>query len=113
MDFFELNAFLNLSQTLHFARTAEKVNLSPSALSRLISRLEEEAGTSLLERNNREVKLTPAGAEFARFAKKCLEEQEDILNSFRSSGDEVSGTLHVYASVTACYSIMPPFLKSL
>ena len=113
MDFFELNAFLNLSQTLHFAHTAEKVNLSPSALSRLISRLEDEAGTNLLERNNREVKLTPAGADFALFAKKCLEEQEDILNSFRSSGDEVSGTLHVYASVTACYSIMPPFLKSL
>ncbi|MCR4821383.1 MAG: HTH-type transcriptional activator IlvY [Treponema sp.] len=113
MDFFELNAFLNLSQTLHFARTAEKVNLSPSALSRLISRLEEESGTNLLERNNREVKLTPAGMDFARFAKKCLEEQEDILNSFKSAGDEVSGTLHVYASVTACYSIMPPFLKEL
>lgn len=113
MDFFELNAFLNLSQTLHFAHTAEKVNLSPSALSRLISRLEDETGTILLERNNREVKLTPQGADFARFAKKCLDEQEDILNSFRASGNEVSGSLHVYASVTACYSIMPPFLKSL
>lgn len=113
MDFFELNAFLNLSQTLHFARTAEKVNLSPSALSRLISRLEDEAGILLLERNNREVKLTPQGADFARFAKKCLEAQEDVLNSFKASSNEVSGSLHVYASVTACYSIMPPFLKSL
>ncbi len=113
MDFFELNAFLNLSQTLHFAHTAEKVNLSPSALSRLISRLEDETGTILLERNNREVKLTAQGAEFARFAKKCLDEQEDVLNSFKSAGNEVAGTLHVYASVTACYSIMPPFLKEL
>ena len=113
MDFFELDAFLNLSQTLHFAHTAEKVNLSPSALSRLISRLEDETGTVLLERNNREVKLTPQGADFARFAKKCLDEQEDVLNSFRSSGNEISGSLHVYASVTACYSIMPPFLRQL
>ncbi|MBR1722219.1 MAG: HTH-type transcriptional activator IlvY [Treponema sp.] len=113
MDFFELNAFLNLSQTLHFARTAEKVNLSPSALSRMISRLEEESGTILLERNNREVRLTPQGADFARFAKKCLDEQEDILNSFKTAGNEVSGSLHVYASVTACYSIMPPFIKAL
>ena len=113
MDFFELNAFLNLSQTLHFAHTAEKVNLSPSALSRLVSRLEDETGTILLERNNREVKLTPAGSDFARFAKKCLDEKEDVLNSFKSSGNEISGTLHVYASVTACYSIMPPFLKNL
>ena len=111
MDFFELNAFLNLSQTLHFAHTAEKVNLSPSALSRLISRLEDETGTILLERNNREVRLTQQGADFARFAKSCLDQQEDIFNSFRAKGDEIAGTLHVYASVTACYSIMPPFLK--
>ncbi len=113
MDFFELNAFLNLSQSLHFAHTAEKINLSPSALSRLISRLEDEAGIPLLERNNREVRLTAQGEEFAAFAKKCLDEQEDIFNSFKSSAGEVSGTLRVYASVTACYSIMPPFLKEL
>lgn len=113
MDFFELSAFLTLSRTLHFARAADKVNLSPSALSRLISRLEEETGAILFERNNREVTLTPAGTEFAVFAKKCLSEQEDILTSFRAKSNEISGTLHVYASVTACYSIMPPFLKAL
>lgn len=48
MDFFELNAFCTFSKTLHFARTAEKVNLSPSALSRLVSRLEDEARTPLV-----------------------------------------------------------------
>ena len=54
MDFFELNAFLTLSKTLHFAKTAEKINLSPSALSRLITRLEDETSCQLFERNNRE-----------------------------------------------------------
>lgn len=113
MDFFELNAFYTLSKNLHFARTAEKVNLSPSALSRLVSRLEEEAGISLVDRTNREVKLTQAGINFADFAKKCLENKEDVFNSFKSQNNEIAGTLRLYASVTACYSIIPPFLKTL
>lgn len=111
MDFYELNAFVILSKNLHFAKTADKVNLSPSALSRLISRLEEEAGHPLLERNSREVSLTSEGKAFAEFAEKCLREKEDMLSSFNNSKSEVNGILHVYASVTACYSIMPPFLK--
>lgn len=113
MDFFELNAFYTLSKTLHFARTAEKVNLSPSALSRLVSRIEDEAGTPLVDRTNRDVKLTMAGKNFADFAKKCLELKEDLFTGFKSQNNEVAGTLHLYASVTACYSIIPLFLKTL
>lgn len=113
MDFFELNAFYTLSKMLHFARTAEKVNLSPSALSRLVSRLEEEAGTPLVDRTNRDVKLTQAGKRFSDFAKNCLEQKEDVFNSFKSQNNEIAGTLRLYASVTACYSIIPTFLKTL
>ena len=65
MDFFELNAFLTLSKTLHFAKTAEKINLSPSALSRLITRLEDETSCQLFERNNREATLTEKGKKLA------------------------------------------------
>ena len=113
MDFFELNAFVTLSKTLHFAHTAAEVNLSPSALSRLVSRLEEETGTALLDRNNREVSLTNAGKNFVEFAKKCLAERDDMLHSFKNQSGEIAGNLRVYASVTACYSIVPPFLKKL
>ena len=113
MDFNELRAFLELSSTLHFARTAQKVNLSPSALSRVISRLEAEAGTPLFERNNRDVSLTEEGRRFADFARQCLENRDLLFSSFSNEENEVRGTLHVYASVTACYTIMPPFIKKL
>lgn len=113
MDFFELEAFLKLKETLHFTRAAQEINLSPSALSRMISRLETEAGTALFERDNREVALTDAGKKFAQFAEKCMEQQRQLLDDFSNSTDEVQGTLHIYASVTACYTIMPPFIKRL
>ena len=113
MDFYELNAFLHLSRTLHFAKAAQEVNLSPSALSRMISRLEEETGVILFDRDNREVTLTEKGKRFADFARRCIDDQTEILSEFSEKGDSVSGVLHVYASVTACYTIMPPFIKKL
>ena len=113
MDFYELKAFSVLSQKLHFAKAAHEVNLSPSALSRMITRLEEETGVTLFERNNRDVTLTDNGKKFLKFAEKSLSEKEELLTDFSNKTDEVSGTLHVYASVTACYTIMPPFIKQL
>lgn len=69
MNLYELNAFVTLSKTLHFAKAAEEINLSASALSRIITRLEEETGTDLIDRSNRKVELTPNGKLFAEFAK--------------------------------------------
>lgn len=113
MDFFELKAFLTLTKKLHFGKAADEVHLSSSALSRLISRLEDECGTNLFDRNSRDVKLTANGEKFVAFARKTLEDQQDILAYFTKDKDSVSGTLHVYASVTACYTIMQPFIKKL
>lgn len=113
MDFFELKAFLTLKNTLHFTKAAEEINLSPSALSRLITRLESETGVSLFDRDNRDVILTEEGKRFAVFAKKCLDEQAILLDEYKEIDNEIHGILHIYASVTACYTIMPPFIKIL
>lgn len=113
MDLFELKAFVSLSEQLHFAKTAEEINISASALSRIISRLEEETGTELIERSNRKVELTPNGRLFADFARTTLEKEADLEATFRGEKNLISGTLHVYASVTACYVILPHFIKKL
>ncbi len=113
MDFFELKAFISVARNLHFARAATEINLSPSALSRLVSRLEDETGCELFDRRSRDVFLTEKGQRFLSFASKCVEEKENLEAEFSQQKDILSGTLHVYASVTACYTIMPPFIKKL
>lgn len=113
MNFYELQAFVTLADKLHFGKTAEFLNLSPSALSRMISRLEEEMQTILVDRNNRLVSLTPEGKLFYKFAKEFIEKQDDLRNSIAGKSQIISGTLHVYASVTACYTILPDFIKKL
>jgi Transcriptional regulator len=113
MDFYELEAFVTLSRTLHFGRAAAKVNLSPSALSRMIARLEKETDTELLDRSNREVSLTENGKIFAKFAQDMLKKREDLSLSLSKDSGKTTGTLHVYASVTACYTVLPQFITLL
>jgi LysR family positive regulator for ilvC len=113
MNFYEIEAFITLSKLLHFGKTADKLNMSPSALSRVISRLEEETNTILLDRNNRQVLLTEQGKIFKKYAQEMLDKRKELDERLGDVGDEIEGTLHAYASVTACYTILPDFIKKL
>ncbi len=113
MDFFELEAFSALAVHLHFARAAETVNTSPSALSRIVGRLEDEAGARLFERDTRRVALTDAGRTFLSFAQDALRRRDLMRQSLDSLDGRLRGTLRVYASVTACYTILPPLVEAL
>lgn len=113
MNFYELQAFVTLAEKLHFGKAAAAVNVSPSALSRMISRLEDDMGTVLVDRNNRMVELTPEGKLFYKFAKDFLDKEQDLKTQISGKSDKISGILQVYASVTACYTILPDFIKKL
>ena len=54
MDIRSLELFQHLATSLHFAKTSDALFVSPSTLSRAIQRLEEECGTALFVRDNRE-----------------------------------------------------------
>lgn len=113
MDFYELNAFITLTKNLHYGKTAEKLNMSPSALSRIINRLEEETHSVLLDRNNRQVVLTKEGEIFQKYAIQLLEKEAELKDRLSGQSDELEGVLPVYASVTACYTVLPDFIKKL
>ena len=81
MNLYELKAFVTLSKTLHFGKTASLENISPSALSRIISRLEEENATIFLDRSKRSVELTENGKLFAEYAKETLERTQILQAS--------------------------------
>lgn len=60
----EIECFLTLAEELHFGRTAERMFLSQSRVSQLISALELRIGTRLVARTSRQVELTAFGTEF-------------------------------------------------
>ena len=112
MDTRELSVFLSVAETLNFSRSAEKLHLSVSAVSRSIARLEEEVGQPLLERDRRSVQLTPAGREFRDFARRSVADWQQLRRKL-GSGGELAGEVSLYCSVTASHTLLAPILAAL
>jgi LysR family transcriptional regulator, positive regulator for ilvC len=111
MDLKSLKMFVHLAQSLHFGKTAEANHVSASTLSRVIQRLEEELGTSVLHRDNRTVVLTEAGKQFQKYAEQQIEQWQLLQLSLNQEQEKLQGKLHIYCSVTAAYSHLPPLLE--
>ena len=68
----QLKSFIQVAENLNFARAAEILKITQSAVSRQIHSLEDELGTKLLHRTTRTVTLTPAGISFLEDAKNVI-----------------------------------------
>lgn len=112
MDLRALKQFLHLSQTLHYGKTSEAMHVSPSTLSRSITRLEEELGATLFERDNRTVVLTQAGRLFREFAETTLAHWQELRHKLQNDPIELRGQIRLYCSVTASYSFMLDMLTA-
>jgi LysR family transcriptional regulator, positive regulator for ilvC len=110
LDNTSLKLFLHLSKSLHFGKTGRVCNISPSALSRQIQRMENEVGHPLFERDNRMVRLTPAGLLFKGYAQTVIEKWQDLLDELAEDQQTLKGEISIYCSVTASLSILPELL---
>jgi LysR family positive regulator for ilvC len=112
MDYDALRFFVHLSESLHFGKTGQACNISPSALSRQILRIESEVGHRLFERDTRSVKLTAAGMQFKSYAKEVLAKWQDFRESLAVGQNALTGEISIYCSVTASLSILPDLLSA-
>jgi LysR family transcriptional regulator, positive regulator for ilvC len=112
VDQHSLRVFLTMANALHFGRTGQECNLSPSAVSRTILRLEDELGRPLFTRDNRSVELTTAGAEFRRYATEVLDGWERFRKAMSSGGENLAGELKLYCSVAASYTVLADLFRA-
>ncbi len=110
MDIQTLRLFSHLAKGLHFGRTSRACNISPSALTRTVQRLEEELGEQLFVRDNRSVSLTQAGEYVLAYAEDVLQRREQLQVQLARSRD-LRGTISLYCSVTAAYSVLPSIFQ--
>jgi len=95
VDFREIRAFLLLAEELHFARTAERLGLTPARVSQMIRSLEARLGGRLFDRTSRRVRLTPLGEQLVREIALPYGELQDVLARASQGASGVGGTLRI------------------
>jgi DNA-binding transcriptional LysR family regulator len=102
--------FVAVAEELHFGRAAERLHIAQPSLSQQIRRLEAQLGVSLLERNSRNVDLTPAGEALLREGRKTLRQARRAIQTARSAGAPRL-TVGFYGS--AASELLPDVLRAL
>jgi DNA-binding transcriptional LysR family regulator len=103
----DLRAFVAVIDLEGFHRAAETLNLSQSALSRRIQRLEAAVGAALLERTTRRVALTTAGRELLPLVRRMLDEFDSSLFAMREVGRQRGGQITLACVPTAAFYFLP------
>jgi Transcriptional regulator len=107
----EIEAFVAIAEHNSFRKAAEELSLSPPALSRRLSKLEQALGIKLVERTTRSVSLTALGREFHRRALELLDDLESSLLVLRDVETRRSTIFTVACVPTATQYFLPPVVK--
>ena len=109
-EFAELKAFAAVVERASFARAADHLGLSPSALSQTIRQLEARLGVRLLNRTTRSVAPTTAGSRLhERIAPMILEMDAAVAEAVAATG-RTAGTLRINTLGMAAKKIIAPRL---
>jgi DNA-binding transcriptional LysR family regulator len=98
--FLEMRAFVAVIDAGSFVRAADALDLSKTAVSRLVSDLEARLGTRLLHRTTRRLSLTPEGEVFLERCRSLLEGVESAEAELSTHAGEAVGQLRVNVPVT-------------
>jgi DNA-binding transcriptional LysR family regulator len=105
----QLQIFAEAAQRLSFARVAERLHLTPAAVSFQIKQIESMSGFALFERVGRRVSLTEAGAGLLVYAKVILQALADADQTMQSLNGLTGGRVTIGLVSTAKY-IVPHML---
>ena len=102
----QLEYLVALAYERHFARAAERCDISQPALSLAVKQLESELGVAIVERGNRFRGFTREGEIVLSWARRVLADEETLRQELRLCSSSLSGQLRlgVIPSATATSS---------
>lgn len=107
-----LRLFIAVCETGSIAKAADREAISPSALSKRISDLEESLDTPLLDRGQRGVTPTPAGQALIAHARQILRNLKQMHSEVSEYGSGVRGHVRVMAVTSSIVEFLPEELAS-
>ncbi|HEX6715392.1 MAG TPA: LysR substrate-binding domain-containing protein [Thermoleophilaceae bacterium] len=113
MELRHLRYFVAVAEELHFRRAAERLHVAQPAVSEQVRKLEEELGVRLLNRTQRKVSLTDAGAAMLEEARRVLHQAERAIAAARNARDVAANNLRVGYLADSLPPIVPRALQQL
>jgi DNA-binding transcriptional LysR family regulator len=105
-----MELFLSISQTHNFSETARRFGVSATAVSRMITDLENELNVKLLLRSTRQVALTESGQEYARELEGILCRINELRTNITAISSAPQGVLRVHSRVMFGLGVLPPLI---
>jgi DNA-binding transcriptional LysR family regulator len=106
----QVRYFIAVAEELHFGRAAERLAMTQPPLSRQIQNLERAVGAGLLDRDNRRVLLTPAGAAFLEDCYRMVNTLDAATAHAQRVESGSVGTLHLGFTAVSAIGILGPLL---
>ncbi|MER2552968.1 MAG: LysR family transcriptional regulator, partial [Thauera sp.] len=104
-------AFVRAAEARSFTAAARLLGVTPSAISKAVSRLEAELGVRLFNRGRREVALTGDGEDFFRQCRHLVHAAEDARAGLAGGGREARGTLRACVPISFGQFVVGPALS--
>ena len=109
----QVRCFVAVAEELHFARAAERLAMTQPPLSRQIQKLERVIGAQLLDRDNRQVELTPAGVAFLEDCYRLVNTLDQAVAHAQRVESGSAGTVHLGFTAASAVGILGPLLGML
>ena len=95
-----MTAFVRTVETGGFSAAARQLGLTPSALSKLVTRLEDRLGARLLQRTTRRLQMTAEGEAFYARALPILKAMDEAEAEVTEAGTSPRGLLRLHCGST-------------
>jgi DNA-binding transcriptional LysR family regulator len=105
-----LECLLAVADLKSVTRAARHLHLSQPAISHQLAVLEREAGTALLTRERRGVRLTAAGRAALPEARRAVAAADDAIRLARAVGQGAGGTIRVVCAQSLTVALLAPVL---
>ncbi|MCF7505565.1 LysR family transcriptional regulator [Vibrio sp. L3-7] len=92
-----IRIFVETAQLNSFTATANKLDMTQSAVSKKIAWLENDLAMTLFQRNSRKISLTHAGKDYLTYCVRFLEEMSAIESQLKRETESVEGELKISA----------------
>lgn len=113
MNFRDLEYLVAVADLGHFGQAAARCNVSQSALSLQLQKLEAELGVQLIERTSRRVVVSPVGRPLVERARSILQSRQELLDDAAVEVGRMPATITLGLIPTIAPYLLGPILRSM